>query len=162
MMPPCLAGRGVLLALVLWLLPLPLAADCRDSTGALDSMQQRDVTFRGPGDVEIDLRLRVAETAEQRAAGMQSLCERTVRDNPMLFVFNRPVQLAFHMQNVHVALDILFLDDDGVVRSMLRMTPGSDLYKPDHRFRYALELLAGEAERLGLRPGMQLDLRPAE
>ncbi len=161
MMRHCLAGRGVLLVLLL-LLPLTLVADCRDSTEALESMQQRDVTFRGADDVEIDLRLRIAETAEQRAAGMQFLCERSVRDNAMLFVFTRSVQHAFHMQNVHVALDILFLDEKGVVRSMLRMTPGSDLYKPDHRFRYALELLAGEAERLGLRPGMQLDPSPAE
>lgn len=146
------------------LLPLLLTAvasaqaGCQQSTAALQSMEQRTAQFRdGDGGV-VQLAVRLAESSRQRGAGMQHLCEIAVRANPMLFRFGQPVQHAFHMQNVHVPLDILFLDADGVIRSQQTMMPGDSLYWADHPFLYALELLAGEAERLGLRQGMQLHL----
>lgn len=148
----------------LLLLPLTAAtgADCLESTAALESMEQRSVRFLGGGSEALELIVRVAETSRQRAAGMQHLCEPSVRDNPMLFRFQQPVQHAFHMQNVQVPLDIFFLDESGMILSRQRMVPGEGLYRPDHSFRYALELLAGEAERLGLEEGMQLRPRSAD
>lgn len=149
--------QGFLLLCALALAPAQAA--CLQETEALASMERRTVQFLDADGGAVELTVRLADDGRQRAAGMQHLCEGVVRDNPMLFRFQQPVQHAFHMQNVHVPLDILFLDDDGVIRSRQRMTPGRALYRPDHPFRYALELLAGEARRLGLERGMQLDPR---
>ncbi|MCK8515803.1 DUF192 domain-containing protein [Methylonatrum kenyense] len=147
--------RGVLLLSLLVMAGAAQAA-CVESTAALESMERRPVQFSSRNGEDVRFTVRIAANRRQRAAGMQHLCEQAVRDNPMLFRFPRPVQHAFHMQNVHVPLDILFIDRHGVIRSRQRMIPGEALYRPDHPFHYALEMLAGEAERLGLAEGMQL------
>lgn len=133
--------------------------DCRTSTPALTSMRTADFIFLD-GEGPITVTGRLAETPQQRAGGMQYLCEAVMRDNPMLFVFPAPTQPAFHMNNVHAPLDILFLDDRGRINEVHRMVPGGGLTVPEEPARYALEFYAGEYERLGLKVGMRLRVRP--
>ncbi len=134
------------------------AADgCEQSTSALESMDWGRVVFRSPdGGEERSLRVRLARDGDQRAAGMQQLCAEAVAANPMLFVFPRPQRPSFHMQNVHVALDILFIREDGTVSEIHRMDPGDRLTTPSSRVRYALELPVGEAKELGLTVGHRM------
>jgi len=129
--------------------------DCAVNTEALLSMQSAELVFRD-GEHSLRLMVRLAETALQRGAGMQYLCLEAVRANPMLFVFEQPLRPVFHMENVLVELDIAFLDEGARVTEIVRMVPDGGLTTPRHNAAYALELLAGEAERLGLRPGMRM------
>ncbi|MCC5859589.1 MAG: DUF192 domain-containing protein [Ectothiorhodospiraceae bacterium] len=151
------AAAGLLIAVLLlgggWSLT-GAGDDCEQSTPALESMDWGRVVFRSPdGDTERSLRVRLARDGNQRAAGMQRLCAEAVAANPMLFVFPRPQRPSFHMRNVHVPLDILFIREDGTVSEIHRMDPGDGLTTPSSRVRYALELPVGEAEALGLTVG---------
>ncbi|MCC5811929.1 MAG: DUF192 domain-containing protein [Ectothiorhodospiraceae bacterium] len=155
----CVIGfilAGVLLAF--WpfsgsaLSPAPEA--CREETPALVSMARAELRIRdSEGRGRWTTSVRLAETTEQRAAGMQHLCPEVVRRNPILFVFPRAVRPQFHMSNVHVPLDILFLDQDRRVVEIAHMPLGPQLVGPSEPIRYALEMAEGEAEARGLRVG---------
>ena len=142
------------LAGILW---AALPGPCQQSTAALDSMEWVTLSVeRPPRTSPVELDVRAARDAAQRAAGMQQLCAETVRENPMLFLFPQPQRPSFHMQNVHVPLDILFIREDGEIAEIHRMEPGPALISPDVRVQYALELAAGQAEALGLAVGQRV------
>ena len=44
------------------------------------------------------IRVRMAVSARQRAAGFQNVCEAEIARFPLLFVFDRDVRTRFHMQ----------------------------------------------------------------
>ncbi|PZO72256.1 MAG: hypothetical protein DI629_20965 [Mesorhizobium amorphae] len=78
----------------------------------------------------------------------------------MLFVMpDEPV--AFWMRGVPEPLDIMFADRRGVIRRVVAsapplddsLIPGADAGDPDPNRPFALEMRAGEADRLDLRPG---------
>lgn len=120
-------------------------------------MDRDTLRFRNVDGDWQDLRVRVAREFYQRAAGMQHLCADSVRDNPILFVFPAEGRPGFHMQNVHVELDLLFIDRDGRVVEHRRLGPGEGPVSPERPVTRVLELLAGEAERLGLSEGSRLE-----
>lgn len=149
-----LAGLAALVGLAWAGYPWAGAEDCVETTPALESMAWRTLVIRVPERVtEIELSVRTASDSTQRAAGMQKLCPDAVIANPMLFVFPEPQRASFHMRNVHVPLDILFIRADGVISEIHRMNPGATLTAPASPIRYALELSAGQAEELGLAVG---------
>jgi len=84
----------------------------------------------------------------------------------MLFIYPEEASRAFWMKNVGFPIDILFLDGDGKLVSISpRAAPchrdPCPLYRSDAPARYVLELPAGTAERLDLRPGDHLPLPTA-
>ena len=111
----------------------------------------------GAGDAQW-LTVRVADEADERAQGMQHLPARVVRDHPIWFEFPTPRRVGWHMRNVAIALDIAHVDAAGRVIAVERMAPGGTGYGIDAPIAAALELAAGEAERLGIRPGSRLRL----
>jgi hypothetical protein len=97
----------------------------------------------------------VAATPAHRAQGLM-----WIRDLPddtgMLFLYGRPQPVSMWMKNTLIPLDMLFIRADGrVVRvvedteplSLATIAAGEDVTG-------VLELEAGEAARLGLRPGV--------
>lgn len=120
-------------------------------------MEPAELVFRDENRT-LRIQARLAQTGNQRGASMLHLCSEVVHANPMLFMFNAPNQPGFHMNNVHVKLDIVFVDDSRRVTEIRRMVPGGGLTSPEHPSSYALGLLAGETENLGLVPGMQMDI----
>jgi len=104
------------------------------------------------------LSVRVAETAAQRAQGMQHLPARVIRDHPIWFVFEEPRQVSWHMHDVRLALDIAYVDREGRVIAVERMNPETSGYGLTEPIAAALELAAGEAQRLGIQPGTRLSL----
>ena len=100
------------------------------------------------------MRVRVAGTAEQQAAGFQCATPQEIERNLILFDFGREIATQFHMQNVPAALDIAFIKGDGRIFSILRMEPSATaLYGPMGEFRFALEARKGFFESQGLRQG---------
>jgi ABC-type Mn2+/Zn2+ transport system permease subunit/uncharacterized membrane protein (UPF0127 family) len=111
----------------------------------------------------IALRVRVAATSEQQAAGFQCATPLEIERNLILFDFGREIATQFHMQNVPAALDIAFIKGDGRIFSILRMEPSATaLYGPMGDFRFALEARKGFFESQGVRKGeARLVLPPA-
>ena len=81
----------------------------------------------------------------------------------MLFVFGETGRRAFWMKNTLVPLDMLFVDEAGVVAGIVReATPLTlELRDPGVACRYVLEVRGGWAQRHGVEPGARLRILPA-
>ncbi len=81
----------------------------------------------------------------------------------MLFVFATSVPQAFWMKNTLIPLDILYFDDARELVSMQLDVPPCTadpcpIYPSSGAARYVLELSAGTARRIGVKPGDQLTI----
>ena len=83
-------------------------------------------------------------------------------DEAMLFVFSEERIISFWMKNTLISLDIIFLNNEGVVVDVQTMVtqigvPDSQLviYRSAQPARYAIEMNAGLAEDLGIGSGDQ-------
>jgi len=149
------ARLALLAALVLFATAGASADDgeCKRWRAAFAAMPVRMVTVQA-GAKTMALRVKVAETAEQTAAGFQCSTPEEIQKSLILFDFGREIYTQFHMNNVPAALDIAFVKDDGRVFAILRMDPSpTALYGPLGNFRYALEARAGFYEGQGIRQG---------
>jgi uncharacterized membrane protein (UPF0127 family) len=100
------------------------------------------------------LRPELARTSEQRSRGLMNRSKAPA--DGMLFVFPYDTTSGFWMKNTLVPLAIVFFDRDGKRVKRLAMTPcrrdPCPIYEPERRYRFALELPAGDpraARRLG-------------
>ena len=127
--------------------------ECKRWRAAFASMPVRMVTVQ-MGAKTVAIRVKVAETSEQAAAGFQCATPQEIQNTLILFDFGREIYTQFHMQNVPAALDIAFVKADGKIFSILKMDPSpTALYGPMGDFRFALEARAGFYESQGVRQG---------
>jgi uncharacterized membrane protein (UPF0127 family) len=127
--------------------------ECKRWRAAFAAMPIRMVTVQ-MGTKSMALRVKVAETAEQTAAGFQCSTPEEIQKSLILFDFGREIYTQFHMNNVRAPLDIAFVKEDGKIFAILRMDPSpTALYGPLGNFRYALEARAGFYEGQGIRQG---------
>jgi zinc transport system permease protein len=127
--------------------------ECKRWRAAFASMPVRMVTVQ-MGAKTVALRVKMAETSEQAAAGFQCSTAEEIQKTLILFDFGREIRTQFHMQNVPAALDIAFVKADGKIFSILKMDPSpTALYGPMGDFRFALEARAGFYESQGIRQG---------
>lgn len=103
------------------------------------------------------LAVRVAANGRARAQGMQHLPASVIRETPIWFEFEREQRTGWHMNNVVLALDIIYVDGDGRVIGRERMEPGGSGYGLDRPIAAALEVAAGQAERYGLERGATVE-----
>lgn len=96
----------------------------------------------------------LARTSDQRSRGLMN--RRTAPADGMLFVFPGDTTSGFWMKNTLVPLAIVFFDRQGRQVRRLTMKPCRNdpcvIYEPERRYRFALELPAGDrrsAKRLG-------------
>lgn len=135
--------------------------ECKRWRAAFASMPVRMVTLQ-MGAKTVAVRVKEAETSEQRAAGFQCSTPQEIQQTLILFDFGREIYSQFHMQNVPAALDIAFVKADGNIFSILKMDPSpTALYGPMGDFRFALEARAGFYESQGVRQGEARLLVPA-
>ena len=103
------------------------------------------------------LSFEVARTVHQHSQG---LMHRTKLDGNkgMLFVFDSPRQVNIWMKDTQIPLDILFVDQKGTIRNIVRdVVPLSLKSIPSEiPVLYVVEINAGTVERLGLHEGDQL------
>ncbi|MFC3226015.1 DUF192 domain-containing protein [Marinibaculum pumilum] len=103
----------------------------------------------------------VAATPQEQAQGLMH--RRSLdADAGMLFPFPEARPARFWMRNTFVSLDLLFIAPDGRIESIhARAQPLDESTIPSRGAVIAvLEILAGEAERRGIRPGDRV-LHPA-
>lgn len=95
----------------------------------------------------------VARTPEERQKGLMHR-ENLEPRHGMLFVFEYDQKLSFWMKNTGIPLSIAYIAQDGTIKEIHRMRPGS--LKPvesSHSVRYALEVHQGLYEELGIKVG---------
>jgi uncharacterized protein len=98
--------------------------------------------------------IEIAETMEEKALGL--MFRTAVPDNTgMLFPYGDPQDITMWMRNTYVSLDMVFIRADGIVhRVAARTEPLSEkIISSEGNVSAVLELGAGAAERLGLKPG---------
>ncbi len=147
--------RGVLaLALVVGafaMLPRPAEAQNAPASG-LEALTIVTASGRHAFQVE------VMRTPDQRARGLMHR-QFMPADRGMLFDFKQVEPVAMWMQNTYISLDMLFIRADGTVaRIAERAEPLSTRTIPSGEpVLSVLELNAGIAEKLGIKPGDKIE-----
>ena len=132
------------------------AAECVATTDEIEQMDVRMVRLTGPGGRHVGLEAHVADSGRERAAGFQHVCPETAETVSILFLFATAAIPRFHMNNVHMPLDIAFIGHDGVIHSVQTMQPyvvgalEKKLWSPTVPAVAAIEVRAGLFEELGI------------
>lgn len=110
------------------------------------------------------LSLELAQNNKQRARG---LMERTTLGEleGMLFIYPNAATRGFWMYRTRIALDIAFINAEGLVLETQKMTPCESnrsiecpTYAPQQPYSTALEMAAGAFAQLGIAPGSKFTL----
>jgi uncharacterized membrane protein (UPF0127 family) len=119
-----------------------------------DAKMRRDTlilaTMKGEHVIEVE----VARTPEEKSLGL--MFRRSVPEGTgMLFPYDAEQEISMWMRNTYVPLDMIFIRADGTVHRIEAHTePLSErIISSRGNVKAVLELAAGAAERLGLRPG---------
>lgn len=106
------------------------------------------------------LDMQVVRSGEERVRGLSGkLC--IVDTQAMLFIFNEPADHGIWMKDMRFGIDIVWLDVDRKITHIENnVQPDSYpyVYRPGSPSLYVLELGAGQAQRIGLQTGQQLNL----
>lgn len=121
-----------------------------------------DQQYQLKGQCNKQLTLELAETPKQITTGLSNR-KALAPDHGMLFVFYKPQILSFWMKNTYIPLDIIFLDQDMIVKEIHPNNQPLDLTPVRSRFKlqYALEVNAGFAKQCSLKIGDQLHITKA-
>ncbi|MGB3832928.1 MAG: DUF192 domain-containing protein [Mesorhizobium sp.] len=97
--------------------------------------------------------IEIASSPAQRSAGL--MFRRTMADDHgMLFVYERVQQATFWMKNTPMALDLVFITQEGRIAAIRPGEPQSEaVISPGVPVRFVLELKAGTAAREGIADG---------
>ena len=103
---------------------------------------------------QVRLNVEIADDEAERNRGLMYR-DPLPDDRGMLFHFQEPEHASFWMRNTPSSLDIIFIGVDGRILNIAdHTTPYSDAPVPATGLtRGVLELRAGRAQELGLRPG---------
>ena len=144
----------LIITLLLVLLALGLSLWPRAaSAGGLQAFETDTLTIvTGAG--EHGFTVEIADTPARQAQGLmfrQTLAE----DAGMLFVYPHEQAISMWMKNTLIPLDMLFIAGDGRIHSIAEGAVPHDLtpIRSDGPVRAVLEVPAGTAARLGVKPG---------
>ncbi|MEM1128126.1 MAG: DUF192 domain-containing protein [Bacteroidota bacterium] len=147
-------------ALFLLLLGLLMGCQPPDSQPVIQTnisfQKEGTLTFLRPDSTELaTLDIEIADTDAERATGLMHRRSMPAQSG-MLFLFDEPDSLSFWMRNTPMPLDIVFIGADRrIVNIVRRTTPFSEeRVLATGLAQYVVEVRAGEADRLGLAPGV--------
>lgn len=162
-----LAGLALLIIIgVVVLSAAPTGCQLREPHDAVSNGIER-VTINGK---TFNLELAADNPTRMRGLGGR---EHIPEDGGMLFVFKVPNGLRFVMRDCVIPIDIIFVDHSGVVTAVHTMPPEDPqgpnetdfmyedrLKKYSSRFvaQFAIELQAGQIDKLGVKAGDKIDL----
>jgi uncharacterized membrane protein (UPF0127 family) len=96
----------------------------------------------------------VAESPQEKARGL--MFRRSMpRDHGMIFLHYPPRRATMWMRNTYISLDMIFISEQGTVLRIEANTEpfSTDVIESGGIAKAVLELNAGEAARIGLKPG---------
>lgn len=147
-------------SLLLLVCSLLLMAGCNEEKGQT-GLPKGDLVIQASDNKPRTITVEIAATPQTREIGMM------YRDNApqgtgMLFVFPQVGEQAFWMRNTLIPLDLLFIDDNGIITHIHEgAVPEDESMIPSHGpVRYVLEVAAGEVLRLGLKTGDRITTIP--
>lgn len=121
-----------------------------------EALKQTTIFIKAPSGEFSEARVRLAESAAERAKGLQGVTDM----NPfagMLFAFPSPTTDPFWMKNTPLPLSIAFFDIEGRFISSTDMEPFEvSYYTSGAPYSFALEVPQGDLETLGVVPGSRL------
>lgn len=123
----------------------------------IDKFVRSDLTILMPkGALEVEL----ANTEASRTLGLSG--RHAMRDDEgMLFVFETPGRYGFWMKDMEFPLDIVWINENGIVVSIERNVAADSYPKAfinQSDASYVLEINAGQAERFGLYMGSKVKM----
>ena len=135
---------------------------CVGGAGASTTCAMDRAVFFGK-DGTVSFRIEIADDEAERAQGLM-FRKKLSAHHGMLFIYDTPREVAFWMRNTLIPLDLIFLDERGVVRHIHHNArpldetpiPGSKAQDPDPERLMVLEISGGDAERLGIEPGQSM------
>lgn len=118
------------------------------------ALRKQPLTFITAGGQQIKITVEVADTDSNRATGL--MYRRSIGpDEGMLFVYDGEQDITMWMKNTYISLDMIFVRKNGVISHIETNTePFSERNIPSEGPALAvIEMAAGSAARLGLKPG---------
>jgi uncharacterized membrane protein (UPF0127 family) len=148
-----------LLSLLSW--SATLAADDADAKQLDRAFQRSSLQIATPDARLHKFDIWIADDDQRRARGLMFV-QRMDDNAGMLFVYPRPQPIAMWMKNTHIALDMLFVSAAGRVERVVEKTEPMSLrtIESGSDVLAVIELNAGTAARLGIRPGARV-IHPA-
>ena len=144
---PTRPALALVLLAPLWLSQPAAAASCPNM--GLRTAKVAFETAKG----RFTYRVEVAATLDEQACGMM-FREKMPHDTGMSFPMTPPRPTGFWMENTALPLDIIFVSPAGRVLNYRRGQPYSrEVLTSIGATAEVIELAAGEAERIGLKPG---------
>lgn len=106
--------------------------------------------------------LELAASPDSRRQGLMGR-DALARGTGMLFDFPEGTRPAIWMRNMQISLDLLFAEEDGRLVQVFAdvppcIEPPCAVYQAQKPLRFVIEVPAGTASELDLKPGDQLDL----
>ncbi len=98
--------------------------------------------------------IEVAVTDVEKARGL--MFRRSLsQDSGMLFLYDPPQAVTMWMRNTYIPLDMIFITPDGLVHRIEANTEpfSTDVIASGGTVAAVLELNAGQADKIGLKPG---------
>jgi len=137
-----------------------LLAGCADSEQQFRDIAARNVTLPDGTAIHAE----VKADRQSQAIGMMYR-DTLPQDHGMLFVYRAPVREAYWMRNCRIALDIIWLGQDGKVLEVVPDAPACNTPEKDcpsyaghFAAYYVLELGAGQAKAHGVETGKMVKL----
>jgi uncharacterized protein len=152
--------RRSLLALLLAGSLLAPQAFAQSQTGPQPELAKEDLVIVSHDGTRHLFHVEMALTPEQQTVGLM-FRPTVAADGGMLFDWGAPRESQMWMRNTVASLDMLFINADGSVRSIAEHTVPQSLAVIASRgpVRATLELAAGTAGRLDIRPGDKVEQR---
>lgn len=127
----------------------------------LSCLKASDIRFTDLFFQDQRITVEIAETFRKRELGLMHR-HRLGQGMGMLFVFRDSDYRSFWMKNTLIELDIIYIDSGKRIVDIHRKVPPCQAdpcpsYPSNSPARYVLELDGGEAERLGMKAGDQVD-----
>jgi uncharacterized membrane protein (UPF0127 family) len=140
------------------LLGLIVLAPQDRASGAADEFFRSELVIEtASGPLRLDVE--IAETQQQRSRGLMFRTSLEA-DSGMIFLYESPREITMWMKNTILSLDVVFIAEDGrITRIVANTTPMSEATISSRGpVRAVLELLAGAAQRLAIKPGDRVRL----
>ena len=149
--------RRTLLALLLTL-PAAAQAQLHEPTGPQPTLPQEKLVIVGHGGSTHTFNVEMAMTPEQQEIGLM-FRPSVPPDGGMLFVWPRPIESQMWMKNTIAPLDMVFINEDGTINSIIENTVPQSLAILDSHgpVKATLELAAGTTARLGILVGDKVE-----
>ena len=102
---------------------------------------------------EKSYKVKCAKTQEEKFKGLQNI-KHLPEDEGMLFFFDKPENVGFYMKDTYIPLDIIFIDEDCEVISIVHGVPESEKILSEKNVKYVLELNSNS----GIEEGDELNI----